>query len=89
MFYDVSSGTVATIVVAMTRGSKTRSGMRAASRRPTHAHVSATGASRAISGRCSRRSRPMPIVKGALMTFTVKKKYLVVSKDSLTEECEA
>ena len=55
---STSSGTVATIVVAMMRGSKTRSGMRAASRRPDHAHASTTGANNPMRGRCSRRSSP-------------------------------
>lgn len=84
-----SSGTVATIVVAMTRGSKMRSGMRAARRRPAHAHARTTGANTPMRGRCSRRSRPMPIVNGALMTFTVKKNQAVVRRNSLTEKREA
>lgn len=84
-----SSGTVATIVVAMTRGSKIRRGMRAARRRPVHAQARTTGASSPMRGRCSRRSRPMPIVKGALMMFTVKKNQAVVPRNSLTEKREA
>lgn len=87
-FYT-SSGAVVTIVVAMTRGSKTRSGMWAASRRPAHAHASTTGASSPMRGRCSRRSRPMPIMKGTLMTFTVKKNQAVVPRNSVTEKREA
>ena len=84
-----SSGTVATMVVAMTRGSKMRSGMRAARRRPAHAHASTTGANSPMGGRCSARSRPMLIVKGALMTFAVKKNHAVVPRNSVTEKREA
>ena len=41
LFYT-SSGTVATTIVAMTRGSKMRRGMRAARRRPAHARARIT-----------------------------------------------
>ena len=65
------------------------SGMREASRRPAHAHASTTGASNPMRGRCSKRSSPMPTVKGALMTFTVKKNQALVPRNSLTEKREA
>ena len=54
-----------------------------------HAQARTTGASSPMRGRCSRRSKPMPIVKGALMTFTVKKNQAVVPRNSLTEKREA
>lgn len=87
-FY-ASSGTVATRVVAMTRGLKTRREIRAVRRRPAHAHARTMGASSSMRGRCSVRSRPMLIVKGALMMFTVKKNHAVVPRNSLTEKREA
>lgn len=47
------------------------------------------GASAPMRGRCSRRTRPIPTVKGALMTFAVKKNQAVVPRNSLTENREA